>query len=58
MSIIINEFEIVTEKPPEKTPPGIERTDPPMSPTPNLTPQQLRKVMRRQAERTVRLRAH
>ena len=53
MAVVINEFEIVTEMPPEA--PALGQQDAPAASGP--TPQDIEQVVRRQMERAARVRA-
>jgi hypothetical protein len=54
VSVIINDFEIVADAPAERPKGG----DPSPAPAPSGTPQDVRDVIQRLAERMARLRAH
>jgi hypothetical protein len=57
MSVIINDFELVPETPPE-TPPGEAAAPEPAGPAPSLTPLDIRDILRRQADRLARVQAY
>jgi hypothetical protein len=59
MSVIINDFEIVVEQPPERQlPPNLAPAalEPPAAPT--LSPADIREILRQQIERMCRVWAH
>lgn len=55
MSVIINDFEVVVEPPPERPGPAEAPTAPAPEP---LKPEDVRRVMRRRSERLSRVWAH
>lgn len=57
MSVIINDFEVVVEPPPER--PGPAAAETPAAPAPEtLRPDDVRRVMRRRSQRLARVWAH
>lgn len=56
MAVIIDEFQVVLADPPAKA--GPPELPPPATPKADLKPQDVRDVMRRQTERSLRLLAH
>ena len=58
MSVIINEFEIVTDGPSEQPAATTPATQQETPPTPTLSPLEVRHILRRQAQRQARIYAH
>ena len=56
MAVIVDDFEVSVESPPEAT--AEPTREPQVRPAPPIVPQDLRDVIRHQAERQARLRAH
>jgi hypothetical protein len=56
MAVIINDFEVVAETPPETT--GGESAPVETQPAGSLTPMDIRDILRRQAERMARVQAY
>jgi hypothetical protein len=56
MGIVINDFEVVVEKPEDQ--PDVEGTAAERPSAPLLSPQDIGNIMRRQAERLARITAH
>lgn len=58
MTVIINDFEVVAEPAPTALPQAGTPSPNPVAPAPSSTPRDIERIIRRQIERCVRVRAH